>query len=373
MITLIPVSSRRTLRAFVRFPEQLYRSNKWWVPPLRKSETSLLSPSRNPSLRSARHIRLLALNGQRVVGRIACFANGYKDTHTDEEYARFGWCDFEDDPAVSTTLFKAVEDWVRAKSIHNLRGPFGFTNLDKAGLLVDGFERIPTMATLYNYAYYSNHLVRLGYSEDLKWVEYLIEVPSTLPERLSALCDAVTKRYGLQVVRFGSGNGVLEYRNKIFDLLDEAYADLPGYQAFTEEQREWYASRFLRYVDPRFVSIITSRDGNVVAFSIMTPSFSAALQKAKGKLFPLGWLYLKEAMAEGNELADMNLIAIARDFRNKGVNGLIFRESIQALQTAGVKWVETNPELEHNDKVQAMWRRYNPEHVRTRLTYARNL
>ncbi len=372
MITLHEVSTNAELKAFIRFPEKLYRQHPFWVPPLFLMEWATLHWQKNPTLRHVRSIYLLAYREGRIVGRVAGMIHDLEVEATGLNHARFGWLDVIDDLEVTTLLLRAIEDWAVDQSMTELKGPVGFTHLDKAGMLVHGFETLPTMVTLYNPAYYVDHLQALGFQKDVDWKEYRIAMPAEVPDRVDRLSDVLSKRYGLRQMRFRSRKEILAYKDGIFSMIREAYRTLYDFVPLDETEAEAITLQFIRFLKPEFLAVILDGEDQVVGFGITMPSFSKALQRCRGNLFPFGWLHLYRATRR-NDTADLLLIGVADEYRNKGVNALIFQQVMETFMDFGIRWVETNPELEGNTQVQAMWRRYDPKHVRTRRAWKKTI
>lgn len=368
MITLREVSTDAELKAFIRFPAELYRQHPYWVPPLFLMEWGTLHWRKNPTLRHVRSIYLLAYRDGQIVGRIAGMIHNLEVQATGFHHARFGWLDMVDDVQVTGRLLKGVEEWAMNLGMTEIKGPVGFTHLDKAGMLIYGFEALPTMVTLYNHPYYVSHMEALGYQKDVDWKEYRITMPAVVPDRVDRLSEVLSQRYGLRQIRFRSRKEILKHKDGIFSMIREAYRSLYDYVPLGESEAEALTSQFIRLLKPEFLSAVLNQEDQVVGFGITMPSYSKALQRCQGKLFPFGWLHVYRATRR-NDTADLLLIGVADEYRNKGVNALIFQQIMEAFMNFGIRWVETNPELEENAQVQAMWRRYDPLHVRTRRAW----
>lgn len=371
-IEIKEVQSKSGRKAFVRFPFELYANSPYWVPPMEAQELMTLDPVKNPAFQHSRARLWLAYKKGRVVGRIAAIINLREIELLGKAVGRFGWFDFVDDREVSTALLEKAENWLRKEGMEAIKGPYGFTNFDKTGLLTEGFNELPTLATLYNHSYYINHLIDLGYKTEMEWVEYQIAVPSEIPERIERLADTIQQRLEVRPVTVHNKRELLGRAHEIFDLLVNAYQELHGFIPYTQEQIDYYIKNQIRFIQPEYVSLIADPKGNLVAFGITMPSLSRALQKARGSLLPFGWYHLLKAQKHPRE-ADLLLIAVRPDYRNKGLNALIFRDIMRVFMDKGVKLVETNAELEANQQVQSLWQRYEPRLHKRRRTVVKSL
>ena len=369
MITIHEVSSRSDLMKFIKFPFSLYSDNPFWVPPIIYDE--IVTLKKNPAFEHCKKCYWIAKRDDKVVGRIAGIINRAENKKTGKAYARFGWLDFIDDPDVSKSLITTVEDWARQQGSTQIHGPLGFTDMDKEGMLVDGFDELGTFATLYNYPYYLPHLESLGYQKSTDWVEYEIKVPERIPQRMSEFAAKVAERFGLRHLE-ATRSELKPYAPQIFKLLNSAYSDLYGFVELTEKQIKFYTEQYFTFIKPDFVSIILNKEGGVIAFGLTMPSLSIAVQKAKGRLIPFGFFHILKALRK-NDRADFYLIAIDKEYQRKGVHIMIFEKILKSYQKFGIVKVETNPELENNSQVQAIWKDYNPRNHKRRRCFIKNL
>lgn len=370
MVEISEVRTPRELRAFVKFPFRLYQGNSCWVPPIIHDEITTLN--RNPAFEHCTRKYWLAKRDGQIVGRIAGIINHAEIRKTGKSTSRFGWMDFVDDPAVSSALFQAVENWARAQSAAHIHGPLGFTDMDKEGLLVEGFGELGTFATIYNHAYYPAHFEANGYRKSIDWVEYELDMPPKMFPRVAVFSRKLAERYQLRQLKLTRASQIKPYAGRVFQLINEAYRDLYGYVELTEKQVKFYTDQYFSFINPDFVSIILNQQDEVVAFGIVMPSLSRAVQKAKGRLFPFGILHIMRAMKK-NDRVDLYLIATGNEYRNKGVHVLIFDKLLNTLLKFGVKKLESNPELETNLQVQALWKEFHRRNHKRRRCYAKEL
>ena len=367
-IKIIEVTSKKDLKVFVSFPFTLYKSEKNWTPPLILDEISTLDRDKNPVFEVAQARYFLAYKGGEIVGRIAAIINTMETQKKEIPKIRFGWFDFIDDLSVSKALLEKVREIGEEQNLSFMEGPMGFCNLDKAGLLVKGFEFTNTMITWYNYPYYEKHLKELNFERASKWLEYYIQPPNTIPEKISKFSDFIKKKYQLQVVRFKNKKELKKLAKELFLLMDATYKDLSSYLPITQKQKDQYSSQFLKFIHLDYIICIKDNQERLIAFAISMPSYSKGLKKAKGKLFPFGFLYLLNAHYRNDTIA-FYLIGVVPELQNKGVTAIIFEEFIKALQKKNIKYLETNPELEENKSIQRLWKNYNFIQHKTRCTF----
>ena len=371
-ISIIEVTNPSELTTFIRFPMELYKNNKNYVPPLIKEERDIWNPKENPAFQYSEAKQFLAYRDHQVVGRIAVMVNHKESTELGISKVRFGWIDFIDDIAVSRALIKTVEDYARKKNIPKIEGPMGFTNLDKAGMLTMGFDRLATMIGIYNYDYYPKHMGQLGLVKEKEWVEYELKFPEVLPEKVVKFNKLISDKYKLKVLRFKTKKDILGLVKPMFKLLDETYRHLSSYTPITEEQIDTYKEKYFGFINKDFIVCITDEHENLIAFAITMPSYSNALQKANGSLLPFGWYHFIKASST-NERANFYLIGIHPDYQRRGITSIIFKEIYEIFKKKGVKYLETNPELEDNKNIQLLWQDYDPVNHKRRRTYSKTL
>ncbi len=366
--------TRRELEKFTQFQIDLYEGNSCYVPPLVSDDVDTLDPKKNPAFDFCDAAYFMAFRDGKPVGRIAAMINSQVNEKLGEADARFGWIDFVDDPEVCKALLKAAEDWGRSKGMKKIVGPLGFSDLDYEGTLIEGFDELSTMATIYNYPYYAPHIEAAGYEKELDWVEFLMEVPAEMPERYNRVAEIVKQKFGLRVVKFTNRRKIKNaYGRAIFELVNEAYKDLYQYSPLTDRQIDHYIHVYLGLLNLDLVSLIVDKDDTLVGLGIALPSLSRALQKSKGRLLPFGWYHLLKGLKGKNDRVDLLLVAIRPDLQSKGANALIFQDLIPQFQKYGYKYAESNPEMETNDKVQNQWSVFNPRQHKRRRSYAKKL
>lgn len=366
--------TKKNLRKFTQFQIDLYRANDYYVPPLVSDDVKTLDPKKNPAFDFCEAQCFMAYEGGRPVGRVAAIINNAVNERSGEKSVRFGFLDFEDNPEVSAALMKAVEQWGKERGMTRVIGPLGFTDLDHEGMLIEGFDELSTMATIYNYPYYPEHIERLGYAKDSDWKEFVMDVPDGIPEKMNRVADIVKKRTGLKVKKYTSRKKIKEeYGRALFELVNEAYDQLYEYSPLTDRQIEYYINQYLDLLDLDLVTIIVDEEEKLVGVGISMPSMSRALQKAKGKLFPFGWIPLLKGLKGKNDRVDLLLVAVKSEYQSKGVNALLFQDLIPYYIKRGFKWAESNPEMETNAKVQSQWDYFTHRQHRRRRSYVKNI
>lgn len=366
--------TKSNLKKFTQFQIDLYDGNPYYVPPLVSDDVATLSPQVNPAFDFCESVYFMAYRDGKPVGRIAGIINNQVNERHHSRTARFGFIDFIDDDEVSAALMSAVEKWARDKGMKKLIGPLGFTDLDHEGMLVEGFQELSTMATIYNYAYYPRHMEKLGYKKESDWVEFLMDVPDEIPEKYNRIADIVKKKFGLKVLKYKSRKRIKdEYGRALFHLINDAYDGLYEYSHLTEKQIDYYIDIYLGLLNLDLVTLIVDKDDQLVSVGISIPSMSKALQKSKGKMLPLGWWHLLKGLKGKNDRVDLLLVAVKPEYQNKGANALLFQDLIPYYIKYGYKYAESNPEMETNAKVQGQWEYFKNRQHRRRRSFYKNL
>ena len=364
------------LKKFINFATELYKDNNYFVPALVMDELNTLTAKGNPAFEFCESVYFVAYDDTtgKPVGRIAGIINEVTNKKYNERNARFGFIDFIDDAEVSKALIGAVEDWARSKGMTTITGPFGFTDMDQEGMLIEGFDQLGTMATIYNYPYYQTHIENLGYEKEVDWVEFKIMIPDAIPDKMMRIADIIRKKYNLSTPKYTSAKKlVADYGQAIFNLINEAYDPLYGYSPLTQKQIDHYIKMYVPILRLENVCLITEESGELIGVGITLPSMSKALQKSRGKMFPFGWWHMLKALRGKNNIIDLMLVAIKPEYQSKGVNALLFTELIPAFIKNGYEFAETNPELEVNQKVQSQWQYFDTTQHKRRRAYKKTL
>ena len=362
------------LYRYVKFGIDLYKGNPCFVPPLILDEIQTLNPKTNPAFDHCQAQSFMAYLDGKPVGRITAIINSLVNEKNGEQALRFGFVDFIDDDEVVDALFDAVIAWGRERSCTAIVGPMGFSDMDHEGMLIEGFDEMGTMATIYNYDYYPRQMQRLGFAKDVDWIEYRMTVPDKVPDKYMRIADIVQRKYDLQIRKYTSRKKIKrEYGHALFELINEAYADLYGFSPLTPRQIEYYISQYIPVLRLRDVSVITKRDGELVAVGISMPSLSSALRRCGGHLLPTGWYHLLRAIRGHSDVVDLLLVAVKPEYQNKGVNALLFSDLLPGYIENGYKFAESNVALEGNEKVQKQWEYFERRQHRRRRAFKKQL
>jgi len=331
-----------------------------------------LDREKNPAFTYCEARCWLAYEAKQVVGRIAGIINHRHKEKWGQPYMRFGWFDGIDDSAVTLALLDKVEDWARDKGLMAVHGPMGFTNMDHAGMLVEGFDELATQAAGYNYDYYSDHLAQAGYVKDVDYLEYEILMPEAVDRKITKLAKLVLKRNNLRLLEVKDKKELLPYAHELFEMLGAEYKHLYGVVPLSEEQVDAYINQYFGFISPEFVPVIVDSDGRMVAFGVTIPSLSKALQRSKGRLFPFGAFHLMRALKK-NDRADLLLVAVTKEYQGKGVNAVLINRMFEVFRDFGIKKIESNPELESNIAVQAQWKHFERRQHKRRRIFIKHL
>lgn len=374
-ITIKTVSTRKELKTFVRFANRLYKGNPYYVPSMPLDDLNTLDKNVNAAFEFCEAEYFLAYKNDEVVGRVAAIINHKANKAWNVNQVRFGWFDFIDDINVSRALLDAVTAFGKARGTTQVVGPLGFTDFDPEGMLVEGFDRISTMALIYNHPYYPEHMKQLGYGKETGWVEYRLTLPDEVPERHLKVAEFVTERYGLRIVKKTKKQVYKEnYGQKIFNLINETYCNLYGYSLLSEKQIDQFVDTYLGVIDMEMLAFVEDRQGNLIAAGLTMPSIAKALQKCNGEIVPFGWYHLLKTMYwKRPDTLELLLIGVKPEWQSKGVNSLVFVDLLQRYKRMGFKYAETNANLETNTKVQAMWTVFEREQHKKRWVFGKEI
>ena len=375
MIKVITVKNSKQVKDFVMFPFKLYKECEYWVPPIIKEEIEAMDTGKNPVFKNAEAQFYLAYDEQEnIVGRIAAIVNWVEIKDQKKNKLRFGWYDTVDDIEVSKRLIQKVLEFGKQRNLEFIEGPVGFSNMDKAGLLTYGYDELNTMITWYHYPYQKEHLIKLGLKQLAEWVEYKIKIFSEeeAPEKVKKFAEIIAKRYNLKSINFKSTKEIIPYVDKMFELLNITYSPLQTYVTIKQYQIDFYKEKFIKYIHPDFIKCVVDSEGNLIAFLITMPSFSRALKKMNGKLFPFGFLHIFKAQ-HFNDRVSLYLIGVDPKYQSKGATAILFNDLQQTFNKRGIVEVETNPELVENKAIQAFWKNYESTLHKRRATFTKKI
>lgn len=374
-VTIIKVSDRRDLATFIGFAESLYKDSPYYVPNLVFDQKDTLDPKRNPASAFCESELYLAYKDGKLVGRVAAIVNHKANEQWHHKEVRFGWFDFTDDREVSKALMDKVEEFGRARGMESVVGPLGYTDFDPEGMLVEGFDKQSTMALIYNYPYYNDHVVAMGFEKDADWIEFRVQIPEVMPERMLRMADMIMRRSNVHFARVSRRQMRRGgYGRKIFRLINTCYQKLYNFTVLPEDLSDKYLNFYLSVLDLDYVSLIENEKNELVAFGISMPSLAAALQKNRGRLFPFGWFpLLRDMFFNTSKGVELLLIGVRPDYQNKGINSLLMIDVHDRYIKRGLKWAETNAMLETNVKQLGQMRDYTRLAEKRRRSYKKPL
>jgi GNAT superfamily N-acetyltransferase len=366
------ISGRRALSRFVRFPFSLYRNCPLWVPPMISDELSGIDAEKNPVFGFTDAGYWLAEREGKAVGRVAGFVNRRDNERRGKQTVRFGMIDFVDEPAVCTALLDTVERWAEEQGMDLLEGPLGPGHFDRNCVLIEGFDELPTAISSYNFPYYAAHIESCGYRKETDYLEHRVAISAEPDPKVERISTYVLKKKGLSLWQAASKRQLLSRGREFFQLINTAYADLHDFVALSDDEIGFLIKQFFTYIDRRYIKVVEDQSGAMVAVGVAMESFSVALQSARGKLWPFGWWRMMQAM-KGNDVLDLCLVAVRPDLQGSGLNAIVMHEMHKVAVKRGLKWAETNGELETNTKILSMWKGYDHRTHKRRRIYSKRL
>jgi len=372
MITLQKVTSKKEMKQFVMFPFSLYKNNKFWVPPIIKDEIDNFDIQKNPVFKNADAQFFMAIKDHKVVGRIAAIINWYEVDNQKIKKMRFGWFDVIDDLETSKMLINKVAEIGLDNKLAYMEGPVGFNNLDKTGVLIEGFDHIGTMITWYNHPYYKDHLEKLGFVKEKEYLENKFKFDQVEAVYYGRISTIIKKRFTLTPLNFTKTKEIIPYVNEMFEVFNKSYSKLSTFVPISSAQIEHFKKKYISFINPEFIKFVLNEEQKIIAFSIVMPSYSKALQKAKGSLFPLGIFHLLHARKYAKDIT-FYLIGVDPDYQNKGVTAILFEENRKTFSKKGVVNCIRTPELEDNEAIRKIWENFSPITHKRRRTYRKEL
>ena len=372
MITVKEMITKKEMKQFVKFPFSLYKGNKYWVPPIIKDELEGLDKDVNPVFENASARFFVAIKNGKIVGRIAAIINWYEINQQNIKKMRFGWFDVIDDIEVTKALLDKVIGIGKKHNLDYVEGPVGFSNLDKVGVLTEGFDHIGTMITWYSMPYFKDHLEQLGFKKEKEYLENKFVFSKDLIKRYARTADIIKKRSKLTAKQFSNAKEILPYADEMFGLFSKTYSKLSSYVPISDKQVQYFKKKYITFINPEYIHFVMDEDDKMVAFGIVMPSFSKALQKAKGKLFPFGIFHLLNARKNSKDVT-FYLIGVDPEYQNKGVIAIIMAEFGKVFIKKGIVNCIRTPELEENKAIHVMWKAFKPVTHKRRRTYRLNL
>lgn len=372
MIVIKEATTKSELKAFVKFPFSLYKDSPYWVPPIIQDELDSFDKTKNPVFKDAEARFFLAYKDNALVGRVVAIINWIEVKQQQTPKMRFGWFDYIDDHEVSARLLEKVSEIGKQHQLAYMEGPVGFSNLDKVGVLTEGFDHIGNMITWYNYPYYADHLEYLGFEKEKEYMENKFPAKNADPKFFVRIQELIKQRYGLREVHFTKTKDVMPMADQMFDLFNETYATLSSFVPITEVQKAYFKKKYISFINPEYIKFVVDESDKLIAFAIVMPSFSEALQKAKGKLFPFGLFHLLHAKKHSKDVT-FYLIGIHPEYQNKGVTAIIFNQYHKTFTEKKIEMCYRTPELEENIAIRQMWKHFDPVIFKRRRTYRKDL
>ncbi|MCP5052464.1 MAG: hypothetical protein GY940_35175 [bacterium] len=368
------VKNKKDLKRFVKVPYPIYKDNEYWFPQLDMDEMEIFNPKKNPAYDVSESRQFIAYKNGKAVGRIAGILSHVANEKYDTKNLRFGWFDTIEDPEVSNALFGAVENWGKELGMETMTGPHGFCDLDQEGMLVEGFDQMPTIAVYYNHPYYVELTEKYGFGKEIDYIEFrsIAPIEEGIPPKLLRLGERIKERSNVRVLKFKSKKEAISRADDLFEVLDEAFEEIYGAVPLSEKQVKYYIKKYISFVDKDLLQLAVNEDNEAVGFIIAMPSLSKAYKKANGKLFPFGLIHLLRAL-KNYEVLDFYLAGIKKKYQGQGVDLLMVLELVQAAINKGVRYAESNPELETNTKIHGQWKYFNPTQHKRRRIFKKNI
>ena len=371
MVEIIKVTTSAQYKKFITFPHHLYKGNPYWCPPIIMDEKNTLSPKKNHAFGYCRAEYWLAYKGGKLVGRVAGILNPNANKRWGEDLVRFGWIDFIDDREVSQKLIDTVSEWGRSQGMKGIHGPLGFTDMDNEGMMVEGFDQHCTLSSIYNYPYYADHMVGMGFGKATDWVQFEFEIPPELPEKFVRTAKIVEDKFHLRVLKAKRRKDLLVYAKKMFAMLNAAFDELYGFAALNEKQMDAYVKQYFGFIRPEFVAFVLDPENNIVVFGVTMPSVTRALQKSNGKFFPFGWINLLKSVYY-NDTIDMYLVGVHPDYHGKGAAALVWKYLHEAYRKHGITKAYSNPQLEDNARALSIWKSFDGKQIIRRRCWVKH-
>ena len=372
MVTIKEMHTKKEMEQFVRFPFSLYKDNPYWVPPIVKDEVASFDKNKNPVFDEAEARFFVAIQNNVIVGRVCAIVNWTEVNHQNIKKMRFGWFDFIDDIEVSKALLNTVEKIGNEHELAYMEGPIGFNNLDKTGVLTEGFDHLGTMITWYNHAYYKTHLEKLGFVKEKEYLENKFAFANVDASYYAKVSSLIQRRYNLRALDFTKTKELMPYVDDMFDLFNTTYSSLATFVPISKKQQDYFKQKYISFINPEYIKFVVDTQKKMVAFGIVMPSFSLALQKAKGKLFPFGIFHLLRARKHSKDVT-FYLIGVHPKYQNKGVTAVIFDQFAKTFAKKGIENCIRTPELEENKAIHQIWKSFNPITHKRRRTYRKEL
>ena len=372
MITIREAKTKKEIKQFVLFPFSIYKDNPYWVPPIIKDEIANFDRNTNPVFKNAEGRFFLAYRDNKIVGRIIAIINWYEVNDQNIKKMRFGWFDVIDDIQVTKALLNKVNEIAKENNLQYIEGPVGFNNLDKTGVLTEGFNHLGTMITWYNHPYYKDHLEQLGFVKEKEYLENKFKFKNVDADYFNRISTIIKKRFNLKALDFTKTKDILPYVDEMFEVFSASYAKLSTFVPISNAQITYFKKKYISFINPEYIKFVVDDNNKLVAFAIVMPSFSKALQKTKGKLFPFGIFHLLRARKNSKDVT-FYLIGVHPEYQNKGIHAIIFDQYTKTFTPLGIDNCIRTPELADNEAIKKLWSNFNPETHKKRRTYRKDI
>ena len=372
MITIKEAITKKELKEYILFSFELYKNNPYWIPPIITEELATFDKTKNPAFQTAEAHFYLAYKDNKIVGKVAAIINWDEVNILKKSKVRFGWFDVIDDIEVTKALLDKVYELGNKHNLEIVEGPIGFSNLDKVGVLIEGFEELGNMVTWYNLPYYKDHFEKLGFVKEKEYIESTFSFNNIDPAFFVRMSALIKERYKLKSLNFTKTKDIMPYVDQMFDLFNETYSKLQSFVAINDIQKEYFKKKYISFINPEFIKFIVDENDKMIAFAIVMPGFSEALKKANGKLFPFGFYHLLNARKNSKEVV-FYLIGVAPEYQSKGVTAIIFEEYYKVCLAKGIETCVRTPELEENTAIHNLWKHFNTKVNKRRRTYMKKL
>jgi hypothetical protein len=371
-VTIKEVATKKDLRTFIYLPEKIHALHNNWVHPLYMDEWDFYNPLKNRFFNDCDTILLLAWQDGIAVGRIMGIINHkYNNVHQ-EKNGRFFAMECFDSPEVAVALTGSIEAWCRSKGMDKVIGPFGFSDKDPQGFMIEGFDESVVIATNYSLPYMVRLMEQCGYSKTVDCVDYQLPVPKEIPDFYEAIYKRAIDANHFSMIEFDSRRKLKPFIRPVFELINATYSHIYGFSALTPKEIDYFAGRYLSVINPRFVKVIYNQKKELIAFALAMPEISEGIRKARGRLFPFGFIKILSAAGKTRQLT-MLLGAIRDDYRNNGLDAVMGMKILESAQKQKFEIIDSHLVLENNTKMRAEYEKLGGKVVKKYRIYGKSL
>ena len=373
-VLVTKVSTKREMNEFISLSRTLYKGNKCYVPDMDADIRDFFNPEKNSNLAFADVQPFIAEVDSKTVGRIVGIISHKSNTAWNKKIVRFTYFEFVDDLEVSKALLDTVASWGKEHGMNEVQGPMGITDFDKEGMLIEDFDLPGCFMEFWNPPYYKKHMEALGFEKATDWLQIRFKVPEQVPARFQRVADYSKQEFGIHMVHKAKKELYGEYGHNVFKLVNESFSHLYGFAPFSDKQVDDVLNRFLPLIDIDMLAIAEDNKGELAGVAITCRDFSDGIRKSGGKLLPFGWFHILKALKFGKQdKAQLMIVGVRQDLQGMGVNAAMFTHLIPIYQRMGIKWCETNPQLETNVRELSQWKPLKPETVKRRRCWKKEI